>query len=240
MEIFGRKLDNFDKYLWRFNGILIFFIVLVGFFGAMGIVYEVLTKPTRTRTTADVVKVDKVEKKNTHLRLGYFEVLPGTNYLLASLNTKEVGMDLSFVKDYQKRHSSGKTKNYFLFNAFTLEENWVWPESKYLIWSTRNINVRNKAEDTRTVGLLFEYIKSDHNRDGKMDGEDLKEISFYDLKTKKHTIIETGIKQVLSAETLKNGNIIVLYSKENKILVKSYNMNSGKVINTKKIKFPES
>lgn len=224
---------QFDKILWRLNGVLILILALGGvsltFYGLYRSFFE-------TRKQA-VDLVDKRTNKIGYLRLGRLEKINGTDYTLIPLASE----DKPEVKSGTKFKSSGyysdsNVRNFLLVNTKTRTNEWVWDKNDKLIVSD-TVLCRSPCSDEKSVatGISFELVENDTNNNSSLDENDKKIIQFLHLKTGKLITVASGVDRVIGIQVTRDNEALFFFSVDGKSFYKSLDVISGEISSNNEI-----
>lgn len=224
--------SKFDKYLWRVNGVLIFGVSLSLFlFIAFGIYLESKRAGSMESNSREIRINNKVNSVDENLRLRQIEMIRGTEYAMVALSAEEKSIDRSFDA-FRSNTSPGKTnvRNYLIMNIKTKVSHWVWSTNKNSILSDNVVCNRDCYYPKATsIGIMFELVELDSNKDKYLNGQDLRSIHFYSLSQYKNIPIVSAIDRVHGVQAVDDNSVIFFYSKDDNNFFKTIDLKTGMV-----------
>lgn len=171
------NLEKYDKYVRRINGTLLLLACLGAILVCTIVGYKLLSEVFGERQVHEIVNVDQNSKKEEFLRVGYFQTLKGTEYILVPL-TLEQKIDSS----YYLKSAHNRAKNYLVFNTLNKESYWIWKNNSNLVLEhTQIYNQSQDEKNKKTKGLVFEFVEKDSNSDSLLTDNDLKSVFFFEF-----------------------------------------------------------
>jgi hypothetical protein len=204
-------LNKYDRILWRVVGTLLLLVALLGGASLAFLLAQVFGE--RRHRAHDAVAVDERTKTEEFLRLGYFQPLEGTDFVLIPLSAEGGGGGGSLYSRVPK----STNRNYLLFNARTKESRWIWPSHASLIRAETYVYDRVGRENGRHVtGILFERTTEDTNGNGRLDDEDRAGVEYYVPGSGRRVPVVADIERVIGIQQLRPDEVIVFYSRAGK------------------------
>ena len=224
--------DNFDKFIWRFNGVGILIIctgvMLLGGFASTAYVINSFSKPEKH----DLVNVNTNTQEEEYLILGSFYSLKGTNLILIPLYKR-----VDSFKGYSSDPGYRNSKNYLVMNTQTKESKWVWENHSRQIFEYEEIYKSIKDNESREHrGLVFGYVDNDSNNDQKLNEDDKRMIIYFDPNTGKKTNIGDDVDRVIGISQVSDNEVFFFYVREGKNLTRSLKFPSLNLTNEKEIR----
>lgn len=225
------NFEKYDKLIWRINGTIIFFTCLVALVVGLFASYKLVTELTGRRTVHDLVNVNQETKKEEFLRLGYFKPLKGTEFYFVSLSSEQ-----KYENSYYSKESYANSRNFLIFNAKSKDSHWVWPSNSFM--SLEETFIFNQLEDNnqqKTIGVVFEYVASDSNKDKQLDRNDEKSIQYYDFVNRKSIAVTDKIDRNIGVQQNSASEVLFFYSRNNKSYFKSLILTTQSLTEEKEI-----
>jgi len=225
------NVEKYDKLLWRVNGTIFLILCVFSVLGGIAIGVKLILDFSRPTTVHDVVEVDKVTKKKDFLKLGFFQELNGTRYLLVPLNSDNEIRTHSYSKN-----SYQNIRNYLLFDKESKQEHWLWENNKNLV--TNDYKVHTRLDNENIVsGLFFEVVSKDTNQDKLMTYEDQKDFIYVNLKNLEKTNVENNIERVIGFNQTSSDEAMIFFSKSGKSFYKSIDLATGELSKASELRF---
>lgn len=216
------NVEKYDKLIWRANGTLLLFACMGAIVVCTVVGYKLLRDVFGNRQVHDLVNVDQNTKKEEYLRLGYFQILKGTNLILIPL-TSEQKYDVS----YYSKSAYSPARNYLVFNSSTKESYWIWKSNAFLVLEDTKIFNQIKEENSQqTKALVFEFVAADSNTDGVLDNTDLKSIQYFDLASQKPVPIVDQVDRSIGVQQTADDEVLFFYSRSGKSYFRSLSVSS--------------
>lgn len=215
----------------KINSIL-FLVLLLGV-GVVIIFGLVASNNWQDRRAVQVVQDDN-EKQKVELILGSINIVTGHNVQYVELYSRENG------GKFASSSGVGETRNVMFFTGKQLESHWLYDKHNYLINAfsvLSNDATSDPREEKRIAKAIYiETVKEDTNRNGELDGDDLITISLAQPDGTNLKDIETGVQSVIDHDLLADNNsLMLLFQKENKVIVKKYSLSTFKAESEKVI-----
>ncbi len=210
--------NKYDILIWRFNGILILLLAVVGL-GVM--IFSAFTMfQTNQKPAPDLINLNDKVKKTEHLRLGQPQKMEGTDLILIPLSSDDnpEGQSVVNLKSGGYYYSSN-LRNYLLVNTKTKQNSWFWETNNNLILTDKKIG----------RGIAFEILEKDSNGDGSLDSKDQRTIQFFDFQNFSNTTIVSNIDREIGVELVNSDEVLFLYSENGRSFYKTFDL-SKKVV----------
>ncbi len=217
------SFDKFDKMIWRINGMVILIACICAILVGSFVAYKLFRETTGQREVVDIVNVDQNTKTEEFLRLGYFSQLSGTSFFLSPLLS-----DQNFSESYYSKTSTANARNYLIFDAETKKSHWILKDNQSLV--LQNITIHDvwteNSKPKKAIGLIFEVVSNDTNRDQRLSDMDLSELVYYDLTDHKKIKLVEGIERHIGSERFSADAILIFYSRSGKTYVRTLTLSS--------------
>lgn len=233
------NLEKYNKTIWRLNGIIILIASLGAIFFCLIVGYNLAQDIFRNREVHDIVNINEKTKNEEFLRLGYFTSLSGTSFFLVPLSSEE-----SISESYYSKSSSSNSRNYLLFDSSSKESLWLFKNNESLILRFETIKEKTLTEPeinkSKTIGLTFEVVNKDTNNDKRLSTQDLVDLVYFDLKTKKMIPLVVGIDRNIGSEQSQDDELLIFYSKNGKSYFKTFRISTMTASEEKEIKLAQA
>lgn len=182
---------------------------------AVALVNSVSPAQESERITLNPDASDKAAQRTFEWRVGRFDTIAGTSYLVASLSAEpkaEKGMKFS---SYSKSYDEEQAVCNFLFvDAKTRNGRWLVDENKYLFLSADSIK-RNDKAGAPLVAWRYSIVSADTNNDGSLTRADTRSIAFALPDSTRFQTIIPDADDVLGSSWLDKQRFVLLYRVRN-------------------------
>ena len=177
---------------------------------------------------------NNAKSANHHLKLGEFQQINGTRYLLAE------------VKEDEPQRSSGSShsqedqiRNLVFLDGESVVSHRLFDTDSYVILAATQFP--NKDKDIGqpsnpgivTQWLVYQVLKADTNLDGRWDEADQKTIGVTDASGSGYTEVISGIDQIFGTTMVTPGKLVVVYAQSHSKNAAIIDLANRKVISTK-------
>lgn len=220
------KWNQWNRWIWRANGILIFLVGILGLFlgiaAGLGLLWEA-TRPRFTEATSTAPEV----RETSVPRLGAFNALRGTPYRLASLYIEQkIPRGL-----YDKKSSS--THNLLFLNVDTGTMAWAFPKSDLNILSAESVEWNEVS-----MGVILVTVGEDTNNDGFLTRSDTQTLWFVPPKGSPVVELRTGLSGVTNYFLTAAERGFVVYSQNNRLWKAHFSLRPPKTESAEEVVFP--
>lgn len=222
-------MQNFDKILWRINGIIILFLSLAGLLFLSYLIVANVNNITRDREVTNIINNNEV-KKDEYLYLENFERIKGNKLFLSALVLSQ-----RYDIDYYSKNSSS-IKNYLFFNVENNSKHWLFENHDYLILEKIDILKNKEIYNGDIIGFIFKVIKSDTNGDGIINYKDDKSILISNNFGKNLKIVLNKYDKLLGINQYENDKLIIFYLLNQKLYNLKIDLNNFEIIQNQLIK----
>ena len=181
---------------------LFFFVCLLALFGGAILTYKSLKETTREHEVRDIINIHPKTKKEDFFRLGYFQPLKNTNFILIPLNSSKKN-DFSFSSHKNSKYTA---RNYLLFDKKTKESSWVWESNDRLILKEERI-IQGKGKSEKVIGVVFESIE----KDSRSRPNDMKVVDFFDISNFARTPVLKDVNRVFGIQQTSDAEILIFF-----------------------------
>jgi hypothetical protein len=202
------KAGKFFRHVWRVNSILILFagmlaLAILGL-GAFGM----LRSAVQSQGAVVDVGKESTGRTKTKLQLGASREIAGSPCVMIPLHSSAKSGTSYLSK------SGTRTRNYLFVNAQDLSRTWLFPDNNALVKNFSLLNPDNKpCEESNVVGILYEVIRSDTNRDGRLGPSDWLSVYVSGPNGGNLKEIVSAVDQVMGHRLLDDDLLFLTYAK---------------------------
>ncbi|TQF67628.1 hypothetical protein [Pseudoalteromonas luteoviolacea] len=211
------KTEKFFRWIWNFNGLVLFIGIVVGTLFTTHQIISVFFKDEVTeQTTLNLAQDDNKEEKWS---LGHPQEVGNTDYHYILLESEKFTVDkeerITAIEGFNgKSHISyrpTRSKNVLLINGNTNQSIWLFDSTEQLIVDIRPLF--NHEVDIRSVthGISYEVINSDTNKDSKLDYTDKLTFALSKVDGTGYTEIISGYDFIVESSLNSEGNLFVIF-----------------------------
>lgn len=213
------SMEKYDRIVWRINGSLLLLACIGAILISIVVGYKLLDDVFGRRHVHDIINVDQNTKKEEFLRIGYFEYLKGTPYILVPLSSEQ-----TYNASYYSKSSHSRARNYMIFDSKNKSSYWIWKSNSALVLDTTKVFDQISDEKTQnTQGMLFEFVDANSNADSVLDENDQKSVQYHDLESKKTIAILEKVDRVVGVQQSDKDEVLLFYSRAGKSYFKTLN-----------------
>lgn len=215
--------NSFFKWVIRLNSILFLILILMGI-GLIGFLY-LESNDWNSRRAVEI----KDESENIiKMRLGNITRICGHDIQYVELSSA------STSKGFSSGGYANQTRNVVYFVGTELSPHWLYDTNDYLIENIAQLKAKGyECEDKATIAVIYEVIKDDSNKDGKLSKDDLVTVSLTMPDGYQYTELGS-FDSVIDYETDIEGKYLTLLSQMgNEILVQKYLLTDFKKVSEK-------
>lgn len=212
----GKKyVDGFFSWVWRITGLLVLLLVL---YGVVNMVWT--SRSSHRGQTPDgeatIGRLDQTDQQQAALKLGGFEMLPGTPVLYAKL-----GSERPLPGSLSSSYMTTDLRNLLFFDTASRQAHWLLDDNEHsiaalsVIGKPASYQSAGKAADFRTPGLIFlsRSTKADNKGDATWDLR-LTSVDGHELDT-----LANGVDTLLDHQLINDRTLLVFYAKHGAIHV---------------------
>jgi hypothetical protein len=234
------KSDKFFKWIWNFNGLVLFLgIVISTLFFSYQVIITFFKADRIERTTLNLAKDSKNEEK---WRLGYPQKIKGTDFYYIPLQSEKLTVETreSAVENFNgriaenfsgRRYNPTKSKNVMLINSTTNTRSWLFQSIDQLIIQIAPLTSGEYNSDPVALGMSYQVINSDTNQDNKLDNSDKRTFALSKVDGTNYTEIITGYNRIVEYDLNIEGNLFVVFINNDEVYSMVIDMTTFKVIN---------
>jgi hypothetical protein len=233
------KSDKFFKWIWNFNGLVLFLgIVITTLFISYQIVTSFFKDDGIERTTLNLAKDSENEEKWS---LGSPRKISGTDFYYIALQSEKLTVETreSAVENFNGggihnfiggNYNPTKSKNVMLINGNTNTRSWLFQSTEQLIIEITPLILDEYNSDNAAIGILYQVINSDTNQDSKLDNSDKPTFALSKVDGTNYTEIITGYNNIVQSDLNIEGNLFVVFTNNNEVYSMVIDMITFKVI----------
>jgi hypothetical protein len=223
-----RKMNRFDRVIWRINGIIILSVGIVVGGISLFAAYKIYRETTRERHVVEVVNLNAETKKEEKLHLRYFDQVEGRPYLVGSLYSDQKYEFSSSSK------SSSSLRNLLYINEDDKSSHWLLDSHDWLILNEHEMfdSLSDDENDRKIEGFVYEVVNKDSNQDEFLDDEDKILLLLADFKGENVKTIEEDIDDVLFIKQKDPKSFVAIITKDGKTAIKEIELKTGKENNS--------
>jgi hypothetical protein len=207
--------------------IVVIIVLLLG----LGFVLGPIRKNPETIATA---------RANQSLELESFDRIQGTKYLLAEVTAERTGTYLG-----SSGYDRGEVRNLVFLDSETLSSHRLFETNTRVILDTfqypkaevetDEYNSPPPPDNTITRWLVYHLVKEDSNEDGEQNYKDLCTLAVSDINGGGYTELLPEIDSFSGMTMLKEGQLVVVYTKDGVTKASILDLENREVINTQEI-----
>ena len=223
------KRANIFRIIWKINAVLILMVGLMVLVILCYTGYRIYQDVFRSREVSSVVNIESDTRISAEWRLGAFDRVEGTDYLMAPVYSAQ-----TFQASYYEKGTSA-VRNYLFVNAIDKSSRWLVPHNNYLFLASHKEWHRPGLGDSVVKWLRYEVVKSDTNRDGRLTSEDQHTIGISDPTGEKYAELVSHVDRVLGYEMRDENTLLVFFRTGTKNFVAEINIPERRVTVTKEL-----
>ncbi|MCK4489165.1 MAG: hypothetical protein KAU23_02840 [Anaerolineales bacterium] len=223
------KKNKIFRIIWKIDSVLILIsglmvVVILGYAG-----YKLYQDVFRSRKVSSFVNVESDTEISAEWRLGGFDRLEGTDYLMAPVYSTQ-----TFQASYYEKGTSA-VRNYLFVNAVDKSSRWLIPHNNYLFLN-RHQEWHNPAGRSSVVKWLrYEVVKSDTNQDGRLTSEDQRTIGISDPTGESYVELISDVDRILGYEMRDENNLLIFYRTGTKNFIAEINLPERRITVTEEL-----
>ena len=166
-------------------------------------------------------------------KLGRFERLKGSDYLMAPLYSGEKTGEYSFSDG-----SPDIVRNYMFVNSADKSSRWLIASGDYLILEQKKlplIDERDRADQPAAKWIYYELVNRDTDQDKFLTYKDRRIIAVSDATGASFVELITDIDSVLGLTMRDENTLVVIYSASSKNLISEINLSERKIAATSEL-----
>ncbi|MEI4551264.1 hypothetical protein [Pseudoalteromonas spongiae] len=228
------KTDRFFKWIWNFNGLVLFIGIVIGtLFISYQIALVFFKGDVVEQPTLNLAQDDKKEEKWS---LGYPRKVGNTDFHFIPLESEKLSVEKKERGRMYENFSGGsytptRSKNVLLINGNTNQAAWLFDSIEQLIIDIKPL-VNNKFnKNSITRGISYEVINSDTNKDSKLDYTDKRTFALSKVDGSGYTEIISGYNRIVESSLNSEGNLFVVFINNNEVYSMVIDLLTFKVVN---------
>ncbi|GHB75273.1 hypothetical protein GCM10008107_26090 [Psychrosphaera saromensis] len=230
------KSERFFKWMWNFNGLVLFLGISVGilFFGYQ-ITKHLLKEdyvPPQTLNLAD----DKEDEEKWSL--GYPNRIGKSDFYYIPLESEKLSVESrgTVVDSFGgsgSYYTETRSKNALFLNSKTNTSNWLFKSVNQLITNISTISGSEYSNNTKAVAMTYEVINSDTNLDGKFNNFDKRTFAISKIDGSDYVEIIEGYSRIVKSVINTEGELFVIFINNNDVFSMLVNLDTFKVVSKK-------
>ena len=230
------KSERFFKWIWNFNGLVLFLGISVG---VIFIGYEI---------TVSILKDDYVEPQTLNLAddeadeekwsLGHPNRIGESDFYYIPLESEKLSVESrgTIVEGFGgsgSYYTETRSKNALFLNGKTNTSNWLFKSVNQLITDIRIISESEYSNHSKAFALTYEVINSDTNSDGKFDNFDKRTFAISKIDGSDYVEIIEGYSRIVKSNINSEGDLFVVFINNNEVFSMLVNLDTFKVVSKK-------
>ncbi|WP_448568204.1 hypothetical protein [Thalassotalea ganghwensis] len=213
------KTDRFFKWIWNFNGLILFIGIVIG---TLLISYQLISAFLKDDVVDQpTLNLAQDEKKEEKWSLGYPSKVGNTDFYFIPLESEKLSVEKK-ERGRMYEFSSGsytptRSKNVLLINGNTNQAVWLFDSIEQLIIDIKPLVDREFKDNTITRGISYEVINSDTNKDTKLDYTDKRTFALSKVDGSGYTEIISGYNRIVESSLNSEGNLFVVFITNNEV-----------------------
>lgn len=221
--------NKFFIWLSRINSI--FFLLLL--ISSIGLVLFGLFESNKwsQRNTVEVIDEESPFAIVEDLRLGRINKVCGRDIQYIKLNTK------ANSKGFSSGGYSTTTRNIVFFAGNNMDSHWLFESNNYLIEEINQLKKQaDDCKDKETVSIYYEIVKSDSNKDGKLDNNDDITVALSSPDGTNYVEILSGLSSVIDHSIDSEAKeLTILVQKGSNLLMQKFSLETNEKIAEREI-----
>ncbi|WP_076419081.1 hypothetical protein [Colwellia sp. UCD-KL20] len=226
------KSDKFFKWIWNFNGLILFVGIILG---SLLIVYQ-LSKPLFKKDTVAPPTLNLAEDADDEEKwsLGYPNIIGNTGFYYVPLESEKLYVDKKGRAESfsMYKYIPTRSKNIVFINSNTNESSWLFKSVKQLITEIRLLSFGNSPKSV-IKAISYEVINNDTNNDGVFDNKDRRTFALSEVSGSRYTQIIEGYNRIVESKLNEEGNLFVVFIDNNEVYSMLVDLITFKVIDKK-------
>ncbi|WP_416306439.1 hypothetical protein [Neptunicella sp. SCSIO 80796] len=228
------KTDRFFKWIWNFNGLVLFIGIVIGtLFISYQIVSVFFKDEVVEQPTLNLAQDDKKEEKWS---LGYPRKVGNTDFHFIPLESEKLSVEKKERGRMYENFSGGsytptRSKNVLLINGNTNQAVWLFDSIEQLIIDINPLVNNEFNKNSITRGISYEVINSDTNKDSKLDYTDKRTFALSKVDGSGYTEIISGYNRIVESSLNSEGNLFVVFINNNEVYSMVIDLLTFKVLN---------
>jgi hypothetical protein len=224
------NLSPFFRLVWKINALI---ILLAGLMACGLIAYAgfINYRSESRRNETRIVNVASNANISAEWRLGYFNHVEGSEYLVAPAYSKQ-NYDVAFGSSSKE---ASAVRNYLFVNAVDKSSHWLVPSNNQLF--LENEDVARMAEEQNGIAKwkMYKTVRADTNGDERLTESDKRTIGFSDAVGTNYVEVISDIDGILSTQIRDDDTVLVFYTSSGKNLLTEINIPARRVTVTKEL-----
>lgn len=228
------KLDKVFKWIWNFNGLILFIGIIIG---TLFISYQLISVIFKDNVVEQpALNLAQDDKKEEKWSLGYPRKVGETDFHFIPLESEKLSVEKKNQSRIYENFSGGsytptRSKNVLLINGNTNQASWLFKSTEQLIIDIKPLIGREFDNKSITRGISYEVINSDTNQDSKLDYTDKRTFALSKIDGAKYTEIISGYNRIIESSLNSEGNLFVIFTNNNEVYSMVIDLLSFKILN---------
>lgn len=228
------KSDKFFKWIWNFNGLILFLGITLG---SLFISYQ-LTKMFFKNDVVEQPTLNLAEDENDEEKwsLGYPNKIGETDFYYIPLESEKLTVETKgrIVENFSGgSYNPTRSKNVIFIDGKTNSSMWLFKTVNQLITDIKTLQTYEYKPNSVTQGISYEVINNDTNQDGIFDNLDKRTFALSKIDGSKYTEIIEGYNRIVESRVNNEGNLFVVFIDNNEVYSMLVDLNTFKVIDKK-------
>tara|TARA_R110001592_G_scaffold361718_1_gene673238 strand:+ start:663 stop:1394 length:732 start_codon:yes stop_codon:yes gene_type:complete len=228
------KSDRFFKWIWNFNGLILFIGIVIG---TVFISYQLISVFFKAEVveqpTLNLAQDDKKEEKWS---LGYPRKVGETDFHFIPLESEKLSVEKKergtiYESFGGSSYTPTRSKNVLLINGDTNHANWLFKSTEQLIIDIKPLVDSEFNNNSITRGISYEVINSDTNQDDKLDYTDKRTFALSKVDGTAYSEIISGYNRIIESSLNSEGNLFVIFINNNEVYSMVIDLLSFKILN---------
>ena len=230
------KSERIFKWIWNFNGLVLFIGIS---FGTIFISYEIITSLSKEEyidpPTLNLAEDETDEEKWS---LGHPNKIGESDFYYIPLESEKLNVESkgTIVEGFggsSSYYTKTRSKNALFLNGKTNTSKWLFKSVNQLITDINVVSNYEHSSSSKALALSYEIINSDTNQDGKFDNLDKRTFAISKIDGSNYTEIIEGYNKIVESNLNKEGNLFVVFINNNEVFSMIVNLSTFKIIDKK-------
>ena len=228
-------LSKYDKIVWRINGSILLLLSLATLLICVVAGLYNLWWANNQSTRQIIVDIDDETKEKRFFRLGYFSHLDNTGSILIPLQVEGGESEKMALSSYQGQ--ANRACNYLIYDKKGGKSQWVWKNNEQRIFKHTYVHSSTGKKEA-VVGIVFESVPRDSNRNKILDRGDKKSLEYFGLSDSLKSLVIENIDMVLGVEQSSADELLIFFVVDSKSYVGTFNLLEKTLVSRVEIKIP--
>lgn len=233
------KSDNFFKWVWNLNGI----ILLVGVLIATALISVQLVETIFSDNYVEPPALNLADDKNEEekWRLGFPQRVGKTDFYYIELESEKLTVEASEQDEsnvramFSSKYQATRSKNVMFINGKTNYANWLFSSTEQLITDIFPLYLSEYDSQSEAAGIAYHVIKSDTNNDGILSNEDKSTFALSKIDGSGYSQTLSGFDRILEHNVNEQGNLFILFIDNAEVFSMLIDLTTFKVIDKRQL-----